>query len=103
MNIAVIDISGKVYKYDEALCTSIVDAIVSTDGFVFACPYSCITKNTKQIKLCSFVPSRFRSSTHTWKRLLKIFEGIVNYLVVLCYIKRKHTNILHLQWLHGCY
>lgn len=99
MNIAVIDISGKVYKYDEALCASIADAMVATDRFIFACPYSCINKNAKRLKLCSLVPARFRSSTRLWKRLLKMLEGIVNYLIILCYIKREDIHILHLQWL----
>ena len=99
MKIAIIDISGKVYQYDEALYESLVHDIAQSDSLVLAHPYACMHRNCKPLKLCSFVPERFRSSYRIWKRLLKLIEGIVNYLLVLKYIRTEKTDILHLQWL----
>ncbi len=99
MKIAIIDISGKVYQYDDALGESLVHDIAHDDSLVLAHPYACLHRNCKPLRLYSFVPERFRSSFRIWKRLLKLLEGIVNYLLVLKYIKAEKIDILHLQWL----
>ena len=95
MKIAIIDISGKVYQYDDALGESLVHDIAHDDSLVLAHPYACLHRNCKPLRLYSFVPERFRSSFRIWKRLLKLLEGIVNYLLVLKYIKAEKIDILH--------
>ena len=99
MKILAIDISGKVYKYDELLYRCIDKQIATNDAFTFACPYFSMQKNAKPLHLCSFVPAKYRSSSLLWKRMLKMLEGIWNYLLVLRYIKSEKIDVLHLQWL----
>ena len=100
MKILAIDISGKVYKYDEALYRCIDEQMPSIrDSFIFACPYYFIGKYSTPLRLFSLVPMKYRNSSYTWKRILKIIEGIINYIFVFFYVKKEHIDILHLQWL----
>ena len=99
MKVLSTDISGKVYRYDEALYQSVVNNINKDDAFVFGCPYFSVHANFRPLNLYSLVPSKYRGSSALWKRLIKIIEGIINYIVVLCFAKKEKTDIVHLQWL----
>lgn len=99
MKILAIDISGKVFKYDDSLYKSIMENIGSLDSFAFTCPYFSIEKGINPLNLYSFVPVRYRNSSQIWKRGLKIIEGLINYIRVARYVKEGHIDILHLQWL----
>ena len=99
MKILAIDISGKVEKYDNALYKCVSQTLPPQNVFTFACPYYSITNAQNSLYLCSLVPKQFRHSRNICKRLLKVVEAIINYIIVLRYIKKEHIDVLHLQWL----
>lgn len=85
--IYIVDISGKVIIYDEAL-------------------YKALCKELPNIKLLypthgllSLVPKKYRNKELLAKRLVKVIEGISNYFFVLILMAIKRPSILHLQWL----
>ena len=82
----VVDISGKVELYDEAL-------------------FNALQKNTAYSSarllypgkgLISLVPRKYKNSEHIFKRLLKVIEGLLNYLYIisLCYTSRRKNLCL---------
>ena len=63
------DISGRVEKYDEALFYEIA-SVASEDSVKLKLPGT---------GLISLVPRKFKNSANILKRLLKVFEGLLNY------------------------
>ncbi|MCQ2233330.1 MAG: glycosyltransferase [Paludibacteraceae bacterium] len=83
----IVDISGKVIIYDEALFNAVSE----------------LAKNVRLFYpthgLLSLVPKRYRSNNFWLKRLVKVAEGGINYLYLLFNILFKRPDILHFQWL----
>lgn len=85
----VVDISGRVDIYDEALTGSLKN-----------CESEYIVKLLRPRKgLLSLVPYKFATSTHIIKRVLKLIEGLINYLYLIIIITLKRPSVLHMQWL----
>ena len=83
----IVDLSGKVPLYDEALYNALK-----------ALPFDCRLLLPSEGLAC-LIPKKYKSSTSKIKRLLKLFEGLVNYLIVISVVIVKHPDILHFQWL----
>ena len=85
--IYLVDISGKVDRYDRALYKALHDVdervrlLVPTSG------------------LLSLVPNKFRDNDILIKRLVKALEGLCNYMYLMLLLAIKHPIVLHLQWL----
>lgn len=86
-NIYLIDISGKVIIYDEALfktlCKEYVNVRLLYPGH----------------RLLSLVPKKYRDKELLVKRLVKVIEGLLNYLCLLVLMFVRHQPVMHLQWL----
>lgn len=83
------DISGKVEKYDVALFNAIMSE-TSKSSIKLLMPRS---------SLLSLVPRRFKNSENIIKRLLKVAEGLLNYVYTIARVATTKPNVLHLQWL----
>lgn len=99
MRIISIDISGKVYKYDDALYDEMLKVCSYNDELICCTPYE--TKSTSKIlfNLWNFVPKKKANSQNRFKRLLKALEGLLNYVRLIYFMYKYKPNILHLQWL----
>lgn len=91
------DISGKVENYDIALFNAIrSEASKSTVRLLLP-----------GINLLSIVPRKFKASENIIKRILKVAEGLLNYVYTLATVACTKPDVLHLQWLpfiefNGC-
>lgn len=89
INVIMVDISGRVDIYDDALMSSLRE--LSYDN------------NCKLLRprngLLSLIPSRYKTSTGLLKRLVKVFEAILNYMYLVILLSIKRINVLHFQWL----
>lgn len=87
-NILLVDISGKVTSYDlslfEAICEQSVDSV------------SLLYPGHGLMKM---IPEKFHTSTNIAKRLVKVFEGLINYLFLSAILLFKKVDVLHLEWL----
>ena len=83
------DISGKVEKYDVALLNAIISE-TSDSSVKLLLPGS---------GLISLVPRKFKNSENIIKRLLKVVEGLFNYVYSTVKVACAKPNVLHLQWL----
>ena len=94
MKILVIDPSGKVPQYDNALC----NALAKEADIEFASPYNHRREynvNFKFIRM-AHIPDIWRSkSLKIWKSI----EVLVNYLYISFLLLFKHYDVVHLQWL----
>lgn len=100
MRIVSIDISGRVYKYDEALYSSIIKECHREDEVICMTPYKTESINVPySCSLYNLVPLKKVNSTSKTKRLLKAIECIINYIYLAWIIKKTKIDILHLQWL----
>lgn len=94
MKILIIDLSGKVPLYDQALC----NALIKEENIEFASPYNHslrFEKNGKFIRLYH-IPTKLRN---TALKRLKPVEGLINYIYILFLLLFKHYDVVHLQWL----
>lgn len=100
MKVICVDISGKVYKYDDALYSAIINAAGNKDEIICLTPYGAeSTNDDSSFKLVSLVPKSKANSVNLTKRFLKVAECLINYCRVLLFVKRNKPNIIHLQWL----
>lgn len=88
-NYLLVDISGKVDLYDEALYKAIKLLL----------PDSVVKLLIPGNGLLSLVPWKFRTSKFIVKRLIKIVESFINYTNLLVKVLLLKPNVLHLQWL----
>lgn len=100
MKYLVVDISGKIPRYDIALC----EAMASCFGEQIDLIFLAVNIDPKSIackakKLVSFIPQRIQNSDNKFKRLVKALEGIVNYLYLAIYVFLNRPSIIHFQWL----
>ena len=96
MKYLMVDISGKVPKYDIALSEAIASCLSPKDGFALLAA----NINPKNIEckskcLLSLVPKKFQNSENIFKRVVKALEGL--YLVLYIFFKR--PTVIHFQWL----
>lgn len=85
----IVDISGKVDKYDKALANSLTNVSMSGSISLLYPGHG----------LISLVPQRFKNSGNIVKRLVKVVEGGINYTYLIGLCATKHVDVLHFQWL----
>ncbi len=85
--ILILDLSGKVIIYDDALADAIKEKYPSTR----------LLYPTKG--LLSLVPKKYRDTEILLKRLTKVVEGLLNYIYVLFLILVRRPHVMHIQWL----
>lgn len=100
MKYLMVDISGKVPKYDVALC----EALSSCFGDKSELALLAANISSRDIKcnakrLLSLIPKKFQNSENKYKRSIKAFEGLLNYLYLVLYVFLKRPSIVHFQWL----
>lgn len=98
MKIAIVDISGKVIKYDIALCEAIDICPQKKVEVEFYCPLYDELPRCKTTKLLNLVPPKYKNGEYLWKRVIKLFELILNYLILICKVASQKPNIIHFQW-----
>lgn len=88
MKILIADLTGRTRLYDKMLFSSMselfgnkVDLLMPGHGL-----------------LC-LIPKKLQSSSNLIKRLIKILECLINYLVLWGKLRSLKANVLHLQWL----
>ena len=95
-----VDISGKIPRYDIALCEAMAGCFREKDDLTFLAVNIDPKKiDCKAKKLVSFVPQRMQNSENKFKRFAKALEGFVNYLYLAIYVFWKRPSIIHFQWL----
>ncbi len=95
MKVYIIDISGKVIGYDNALCNQLYKVV----------PITLATHKQKgehyegrRLPLIRLIPAKYKNSEHIVKRLFKAVESLLNYLWLLMIILVRRPTILHFQW-----
>lgn len=89
MNILIVDISGRVDIYDDALFTS-MKSVRPENKYRLLRPKK---------GLLNLIPNRFKTSESLLKRLVKVFEALLNYLFLLASLVVNKYDVLHFQWL----
>lgn len=85
-----VDITGRVGRYDRALFNALSNSNKDADVT--------LKLLIPGIHLIRLIPRKFNSSGFILKRLVKIIEGILNYLVLLIYVLFKKVTTIHFQW-----
>lgn len=98
MKIFIIDISGKVIKYDIALCEAIQKHLNGESSISFLSPLYEEQPRCRTIRLANIVPKKYKNGEFLWKRTLKLLELVANYLFVICYVAWQKPNVVHFQW-----
>ena len=93
MKIAIVDISGKVIKYDIALCEAIDICPQKKVEVEFYCPLYDELPRCKTTKLLNLVPQKYKNGEYLWKRVIKLFELILNYLILICKVLLKNQTL----------
>ena len=100
MKYLMVDISGKVPKYDIALCEAMSSSLIGNGELVLLAaniePEN-IKCNAK--RLISLIPRKFQNSENKIKRSVKALEGMMNYIYLLFFILFTQPKIIHFQWL----
>lgn len=96
-----VDISGRVFLYDHALYNALSNSIKEQMIFIGSTPYKTISNSNKYCRftLSNYVPIRYASSSSIFKRVIKAWESIINYIKISSFIANEKPNVLHLQWL----
>ncbi|MEE0907669.1 MAG: glycosyltransferase [Muribaculaceae bacterium] len=89
MNAILLDLSGKVGLYDQALYKAL-KAEAADASIRYLAPGK---------GLLSLVPQKFAPSEHITKRLVKVAEGLLNYAITCIIVAFARPEVLHLQWL----
>lgn len=98
MKIFIIDISGKVIKYDIALCEAIQMQINVESSVSYISPLYEEQPRCRTIRLLNIVPKKYKNGEYLWKRALKLLELILNYIYVICFIAWQKPDVVHFQW-----
>lgn len=98
MKIFVIDISGKVIKYDITLCETIQKQLNEESSITFLSPLYEEQPRCRTVRLTNIVPKKYKNGEYLWKRALKLLELIANYIFVICYVARQKPDVVHFQW-----
>lgn len=100
MKYLMVDISGKVPKYDIALC----EALASYLGEKTSLTLLAANIEPKKIacrakKLVSLVPRGLQNSENIIKRSVKALEAIINYVYLVFCALLNRPKVIHFQWL----
>jgi len=100
MKYLMVDVSGKVPKYDIALSEAIASCLSPNDEFILLAA-NITPKSIKCNSKCllSLVPKKFQNSENIFKRMIKALEGLLNYVYLVLYIFFNRPTIIHFQWL----
>ena len=100
MKYLMVDISGKVPKYDIALCEAISSSLVEKKELVLLAANIEPTNIKCNAKcLISLIPRKFQNSENKIKRSVKALEGIINYIYLLVFVLFTRPKVIHFQWL----
>lgn len=100
MKVVSLDISGKVFKYDDALYDALIKECGNDDKVLCLTPYKTVsTLSNLCYRLHCFISQEKASSFSLVKRITKAVEGVSNFIRLGKIIRRFNPNILHLQWL----
>ncbi len=100
MKYLMVDISGKVPKYDVALSEAIASCLSPNDEFtLLAANINPKSVECKSKRLLSLVPKKFQNSENIFKRVVKALEGLLNYVYLVLYIFFRRPTVIHFQWL----
>lgn len=100
MKVFVVDISGKVLYYDNALCNALSNDKKHIIYFVAPdISKYCSKCESKVLNLLSLVPQKYKNSDNQFKRIIKAVEGILNYLYLFVLCLKQRPTIIHFQWL----
>lgn len=95
----IVDISGKVLNYDYALCEAMAaDGYGEIEVVLAAHVHDKQKYRGERLKLLSLVPSSQQSGSGKVKRVVKAFEGLINYSILLIYVLIKRPAVIHFQW-----
>ena len=100
MKYVMVDISGKVPKYDIALCEAVSSSLVAENELILLAANiepTIIQCNAK--RLISLIPRKFQNSENKIKRSVKALEGIINYIYLLAFVLFTQPKVIHFQWL----
>ena len=98
MKVFVVDLSGKVIKYDIALCEALA-AYGKLDGSIeFLCPLYDEHPQCKTTRLLNIIPHKYKTSLSLWKRMIKMIELFLNYQIVLSHVLFRRPDVIHFQW-----
>ena len=100
MKYVMVDISGKVPKYDIALCEAVSSSLVAENELILLAANiepTNIQCNAK--RLISLIPRKFQNSENKIKRSVKALEGIINYIYLLAFVLFTQPKVIHFQWL----
>ena len=100
MKYLMVDISGKVPKYDIALCEALSPCLGDKSELtLLAANISSRDIKCNAKRLLSLIPKKFQNSENKYKRSIKAFEGLLNYLYLVFYVFWKRPSIVHFQWM----
>ncbi len=88
--VLIVDISGKVRFYDRVLFHALRENCIDEVIITLLIPGN---------GLLRIIPRKYSNSTHIIKRLLKVIEGLLNYIYLLYYLFLNRVDVLHFQWL----
>lgn len=94
----IVDLTGKIPKYDYALYNALIH--LPFNRFIFIAPLSeYFSKDSLNYKsLCSPFSKHFKPKSRL-RQMLKGIESIFNYIILCVLILKNNVDILHLQWL----
>ena len=98
MRTFIVDISGKVLKYDIALCDAI-QKLNNTDLYIeFYAPLYNEQPHCKTMRLVNLVPLKYKNIESFWKRIIKTIELFINYIYIILNVVQKKPDVIHFQW-----
>ena len=98
MKVFVVDISGRVLKYDVALCDAMYRSNKEKVDVRLMCPLYSSNKKCFANWMLNLIPRKYRNSENCWKRVIKVIEILFNYILVLYRVARQKPSIVHFQW-----
>ena len=98
MKAFIVDISGKVIKYDIALCEAISQVRLQDVDIDYFAPLYKEKPRCNTTRLLNIVPLKYKNGEYLWKRALKLIELVLNYIIVLFRVAWSKPDIIHFQW-----
>lgn len=94
--IFIIDISGRVIRYDISLYENIIKEKTDENIRLFVADAPKLDSNV--VSMLRLIPTKYRGSNNRFIRIGKAIEVFLNYIyiLILCIIKR--PSVLHFQW-----
>ncbi len=100
MKIAILDVTARnAVQYNPSLCKALADNNSSNQIYLLSPKLAEVEVGYKFIKLLNIVPNKWELSTGRFKRIVRAFEVLANYIYVTFLLLFKRPNILHIQWL----